>query len=1016
MRKIYLFITAIFSMAVMTNAQVVFQSNFSSWSGGNPTDWMGAKTSIENDSVVEITTGSTYGTSSAQLINVESSHKRFTTQAVHVDKDSVYEISFWVKGEGQIRTAMWEGSYSAYNSYIDVNTSSWTKYKQSVTAPGTGDDGEFIISVRYTVAGSNHLELDSVAVVMKSSEVTPIDLTIKQIQDTTGTGSEASPYADSVVITGGIVTAVSNYGYFMQSGTGMWSGIFVSDTNTTALGDSVKIQGTVFENYGFTTIKSVTNFTIVSSGNTVPTPENISTGDANLEGYESVLIKVSSATCLTADLGYGEWSVKDATSDSVRIDDMMYTFSAIEDSAYDITGPLNYSYGNFKIEPRNRNDISGPEKLIPVTIHDIQYTTDASGDSPYKDSVVSTGGIVTALVAGKGYFLQSGSGAWNGIYVYDTGNDTIARGDSVTFKAKVSEYNNLTELSSISDFVIVSSGNTLPTAVSVASANVSEEQYESVLIKSTGTCVSDDLGYGEWGISDNTTDTVHIDDLFYAFTPIQDSSYTVTGIDYYSYGSFKIEPRDSNDIIGPRVTVSFVSIHDIQYTTDASGDSPYKDSTVSTGGIVTAIVPNKGYYVQSGSGAWNGIYVYDKNNAVARGDSITFKATVSEYYNLTELSYVTDFVKVSSGNTVPEATLVTAADFNTEQYEGVLVKATGTCLSADLGYGEWAVSENTTDTIHVDDLLYAFTPIKDSSYTVTGISYFSYGAYKLEPRDSNDVIGPKYVMQAVSIHDIQYTTDASGDSPYDGLQVSTGGIVTAIVAGKGYFIQSGSGAWNGVYVYDKNNAVARGDSVTFTTKVSEYYAFTELGYVTDFVKVSSGNALPEPLILSTGTVPSEKYEGVLVKVTGTCTNPDLGYGKWEVDDGTGGVAIDSLMYSYTPTSYETYTVTGPVNYNHDYAISPRDADDVIKSTGIISENTDNVLKLYPNPATTKFTVEASEVITKIAVYNILGENTMVVNPNTTRTVINVTTMKTGVYFVKVYTQKQTKTIKLKVVN
>jgi hypothetical protein len=278
------------------------------------------------------------------------------------------------------------------------------------------------------------------------------------------------------------------------------------------------------------------------------------------------------------------------------------------------------------------------------------------------------------------------------------------------------------------------------------------------------------------------------------------------------------------------------------------------------------------------------------------------------------------------------------------------------------------------------------------------------------------VIGPKYIIQTVSIHDIQYTTDASGDSPYAGLQVSTGGIVTAIVTSKGYFIQSGSGAWNGIYVYDKDNAVTRGDSVTFVAKVSEYYALTELSSVTDFVKVSSENALPEPLILSTGTASSEKYEGVLVTVRGICTNPDLGYGKWEIDDGTGAIAIDSLMYSYTPTSQETYTVTGPLDYNHTYAVSPRDADDVIKSTGIISENTDNVLKLYPNPATTKFTVEASEVITKIAVYNILGENIMILNPNTTRTVINVTTMKTGVYFVKVYTQKQTKTIKLKVVN
>jgi len=84
--------------------------------------------------------------------------------------------------------------------------------------------------------------------------------------------------------------------------------------------------------------------------------------------------------------------------------------------------------------------------------------------------------------------------------------------------------------------------------------------------------------------------------------------------------------------------IPYVSIHDIQYTTDPSGDSPYKGQTVVTRGVVTAVA-SKGFFIQNGTGAWDGIYVYlGSSPGVNVGDLVEVKGYVKEYYGLTELS------------------------------------------------------------------------------------------------------------------------------------------------------------------------------------------------------------------------------------------------------------------------------------------------------------------------------------------------------------------------------------------
>lgn len=227
------------------------------------------------------------------------------------------------------------------------------------------------------------------------------------------------------------------------------------------------------------------------------------------------------------------------------------------------------------------------------------------------------------------------------------------------------------------------------------------------------------------------------------------------------------------------------------------------------------------------------------------------------------------------------------------------------------------------------------------------------------------VMKPSYV----SIHDIQYTTDPSGESPYKGMDVRTSGIITAISiskgAQKGYFIEAAEAAWNGVYVYDPGNtSVAIGDSVEVIGTVDEYYNFTEIKALQDFKNLGSGYTR-NPVAVATGDFANEKWEAVLVKfVNATCTNADMGHGEVEVNDGSGAAVLDDYLYQYDPfTLNDVYTVAGVANYSYSaFKLDPRDAGDITNVTGISNNTLAENISIYPNPGNSQLHINLNNSI------------------------------------------------------
>jgi endonuclease I len=167
-----------------------------------------------------------------------------------------------------------------------------------------------------------------------------------------------------------------------------------------------------------------------------------------------------------------------------------------------------------------------------------------------------------------------------------------------------------------------------------------------------------------------------------------------------------------------------------------------------------------------------------------------------------------------------------------------------------------------------------------------------------------------------SVYAIQGQVDIS---PFADQVVSTTGIVTANF-GTGYFIQNGSGPWNGLYVYDTGRNPSIGDSVILTGTIQEYYTKTEIKSITDYYFISRDHPMPAPSVITCAQA-GEPYEGVLIQVANaTCTDEDYmaNYYMWTVNDGSADLLVhNTAIYEYVPVNGEVYTVSGPLDYDFD---------------------------------------------------------------------------------------------------
>ncbi|PLX02460.1 MAG: hypothetical protein C0594_11925, partial [Marinilabiliales bacterium] len=245
-------------------------------------------------------------------------------------------------------------------------------------SPLSGTIQDFTTPVTYTVTAQDGSQ--KVWTITVTEAPAASITSIYDIQYTANVSGD-SPYADQSVLTAGTVTAVGSGSYWIQDGPGPWNGLYVFDSDhTPTIGDSLILEGEITEYYNLTELRNLTSYNSVSAGNTVH-PTEVSTGSAGSEEYESVFVTLTNAECINTDAGYGMWEVNDGTG-NVLIDDILQTFTPTLGSIYTVTGPVFYSYDEWKVLPRDLNDIVFTYKesitnsdlsIYPNPVHDILY-------------------------------------------------------------------------------------------------------------------------------------------------------------------------------------------------------------------------------------------------------------------------------------------------------------------------------------------------------------------------------------------------------------------------------------------------------------------------------------------------------------------------------------------------------------------------------------------------------------------------------------------------------------------
>ena len=287
----------------------------------------------------------------------------------------------------------------------------------------------------------------------------------------------------------------------------------------------------------------------------------------------------------------------------------------------------------------------------------------------------------------------------------------------------------------------------------------------TAVITDNGTVDQAQLWYSvNWGNFQSVNMTANVD-TFSADIPAQADGafvrYFVTAVD--NEGDFSQMPGDTSQASGSIyfyvVRDQGVSIKDLQYhwgyALDASG---YEGYEVTVRGVVTTDSTDfyNRYYIQEKDSAWYGIQVYDPANTVMKGDLIEVTGTVQEYFGVTRIGNVTSVTVVTAGVGEPTPVTVTTGEVatggaNAEAYESVLIQVQNVTVTdpfpdAPRNFGEFVVDDGSGG-VRVDDYSMAFEGNIDSTFKqgdtigkLIALGYYSFGNYKLIPRDTNDVI------------------------------------------------------------------------------------------------------------------------------------------------------------------------------------------------------------------------------------------------------------------------------------
>ena len=291
------------------------------------------------------------------------------------------------------------------------------------------------------------------------------------------------------------------------------------------------------------------------------------------------------------------------------------------------------------------------------------------------------------------------------------------------------------------------------------------------------------------------------DSTFTGVVPISGGStiyYYITATDD---GADQAEPKTSvypydtdHDQLGFHVTDD-LTVETVQETPWPSGNSLYEGCTVTLTGVVTADTAQyassySSYALQDGDGQWDGI-IFDlpvdatEPVIMTRGDEVTVTGLITDndpdwtfkFGGNTRL--INASVEVGSAVGEPTPAVVSCEDVHqiadeVESYEGVLVQLNNVTVSAVNDF-DWAITDETGFEALLDDdmanmaadNMMSLLSEGDVLDQVMGVFNYSFGTYKIQIRDADDLGTTMGFDDDVNTNPYEYALHENFPNPFN---------------------------------------------------------------------------------------------------------------------------------------------------------------------------------------------------------------------------------------------------------
>jgi len=381
------------------------------------------------------------------------------------------------------------------------------------------------------------------------------------------------------------------------------------------MGDLINVQGDYLEFYCNSELKA--KAVTVKGQATAPQPLDVTPADFdNPEKLEGVLVRLKNVTVTNANpdtpKDYGNFEVGGKVLVghlfNISYTDKNNNQRTLGDVFTSLTGVVNYTYGQYILEPRNdadmvlgskAEDVQTPDQGADVaevvttksTIADVQQSDTSknctggdSGHTPIQSGLSFTGLVVISPVISSSkyhtstyYVCDGGATAMTDyscvtLAMKDTLDPGLAPGDLVDVTADYKEFYCNTELYATS--LTKESGTaTVPTAKVLTAADYPDstaakwEPLEGLLVKINDVTITnaafpgtDGKDHGDFLVGGNGTTTgivighaFHLD--YMSTDPAKNqrkdgTNFTsITGVVEYSYGHYRISPRTEADLV-----------------------------------------------------------------------------------------------------------------------------------------------------------------------------------------------------------------------------------------------------------------------------------------------------------------------------------------------------------------------------------------------------------------------------------------------------------------------------------